>query len=63
MSKAPWQLRRSRSHPFAACLKFIGEMQLYPEAELGIVLQECEELPAIFAASIRTACGKGRDRM
>ncbi len=44
------ELRETR-----AWLKFMGEMKLCPEEELGVVMRECEELLAILA--------NGRNRM
>ena len=52
------ELRETR-----AWLKFMGEMKLCPEEELGVVMRECEELLAILATSIRTARLNGRNRM
>src|SRR5438093_12277951 len=52
------ELRETR-----AWLKFIAEMQLCPEGPVRLVMQECEELLAILATSIRTARQNGRDRM
>lgn len=52
------ELRETR-----AWLKFMGEMKLCPDEGLGPVMQECEQLLAILATSIRTARQNGRNRM
>jgi four helix bundle protein len=44
-------------------LKFIAEMQISTREHLGVVMQECEQLLAIVATSIRTARLNGRSRM
>jgi four helix bundle protein len=52
------ELRETR-----AWLKFMGEMKLSSEDQLAVVMQECEELLAILASSIRTARQNGRRPM
>ncbi len=52
------ELRETR-----AWLKFMAEMQLGAEADLGTVMHECEQLLAILATSIGTARRNGRMRM
>lgn len=52
------ELRETR-----AWLKFMREMRLCPREQLSAVTEECEELLAILATSIRTARQNGRNRM
>jgi four helix bundle protein len=52
------ELRETR-----AWLKFMAEMQLGAEEDLGTVMHECDQLLAIMATSIRTARRNGRMRM
>jgi len=52
------ELRETR-----AWLKLIVEMSLCPDEQLGPVMEECDELLAILASSIRTARQNGRERM
>ena len=52
------ELRETR-----AWLKFMAEMKLGAQEELDPVLDECEQLLAILATSIRTARRNGRNRM
>jgi four helix bundle protein len=49
------ELRETR-----AWLKFMAEMRLCAEEELNLVMDECEQLLAILATSIKTARVKGR---
>ena len=44
-------------------LKFMAEMQISTDEQLGVVMRECEQLLAIVATSIRTARLNGRNRM
>ena len=52
------ELRETR-----AWLKLISEMGLGVEDQLGSAIEECDELLAILATSIRTARQNGRNRM
>jgi four helix bundle protein len=52
------ELRETR-----AWLKFMNEMQLSAETDLGTVMHECEQLLAIVATSIGTARRNGRMRV
>ena len=61
--------RRDFIHKLAICLKelretrtwlkFIRKMSLVPAEPVDVVLQECEELVAILATSIKTARNNG----